>query len=74
MWSWLSCFLSGRHEYVVSCQPGTVFLRCVHCGRRGSEGWSLHDERRRDPRSQGAGERGVPPLHKFDSARTGRGQ
>jgi hypothetical protein len=40
MWDWISCHLCGRHEYCVCPEPGTVFLRCIHCGRR-SNGWSL---------------------------------
>jgi hypothetical protein len=40
MWNWFNCFISGRHEYGVWCEPGTIFLRCVHCGRR-SPGWSV---------------------------------
>jgi hypothetical protein len=40
MWNWFNCYLSGRHEYGVWCEPGNIFLRCVHCGRR-SSGWSL---------------------------------
>jgi hypothetical protein len=40
MWNWFNCYLSGRHEYGVWCEPGTIFLRCVHCGRR-SSGWAL---------------------------------
>jgi hypothetical protein len=40
MWSWFNCYLSGRHEYGVWCEPGSIFLRCVHCGRR-SSGWTL---------------------------------
>jgi hypothetical protein len=40
MWNWFNCYLSGRHEYGVGCEPGTIFLRCLHCGRR-SPGWSL---------------------------------
>jgi hypothetical protein len=40
MWNWFNCYLSGRHEYGVWCEPGAIFLRCVHCGRR-SPGWSL---------------------------------
>jgi hypothetical protein len=41
MWNWFNCYLSGRHEYGMWCEPGTIFLRCMHCGRR-SSGWSLH--------------------------------
>jgi hypothetical protein len=40
MWNWFNCYLSGRHEYGVWCEPGAIFLRCVHCGRR-SSGWSI---------------------------------
>ncbi len=40
MWNWFNCYLSGRHDYGVWCEPGAVFLRCVHCGKR-SAGWSL---------------------------------
>jgi len=38
MWNLLRCYLSGRHEYGVGCEPGAIFLRCIHCGRR-SSGW-----------------------------------
>jgi hypothetical protein len=41
MWNWFNCYLSGRHEYGMWCEPGAVFLRCVHCGRR-SPGWALN--------------------------------
>jgi hypothetical protein len=40
MWNWFNCYLSGRHDYGMWCEPGAIFLRCVHCGRR-SSGWSL---------------------------------
>ena len=41
MWNWFNCYLSGRHEFGVWCEPGTIFLRCVHCGKR-SSGWAIH--------------------------------
>ena len=41
MWNLFHCYLSGRHEYGVWCEPGSIFLRCVHCGKR-SSGWSVH--------------------------------
>ena len=44
MLKWITCYLSGRHDYQVSCEPGTIFLRCHHCGRR-SSGWELRHER-----------------------------
>ena len=40
MWNWFNCYLSGRHEYGKWCEPGSIFLRCIHCGRR-SSGWAL---------------------------------
>ena len=40
MWNWLNCYLSGRHDFGVSCEPGAIFLRCIHCGKR-SSGWEL---------------------------------
>jgi hypothetical protein len=40
MWNWLNCYLSGRHDFGVTCEPGTIFLRCIHCGKR-SSGWEL---------------------------------
>jgi hypothetical protein len=40
MWNWFNCYLSGRHDYGVWCESGTVFLRCVHCSRR-SHGWAI---------------------------------
>jgi hypothetical protein len=40
MWNWFNCFISGRHEFGVWCEPGAIFLRCVHCGRR-SSGWAI---------------------------------
>lgn len=40
MWNWFNCYLSGRHEYGVWCEPGAIFLRCVHCGKR-SSGWEV---------------------------------
>ena len=40
MFNLLNCYLSGRHDYGVSCEPGVIFLRCIHCGKR-STGWEL---------------------------------
>lgn len=40
MWNWFKCYLSGRHDFGAWCEPGTIFLRCVHCGKR-SSGWAL---------------------------------
>ncbi len=38
MWKWFNCYLSGRHDYGMWCEPGSIFLRCMHCGKR-SSGW-----------------------------------
>jgi hypothetical protein len=43
MWNWLNCYLSGRHDFGISCQPGAIFLRCIHCGKR-SSGWALENQ------------------------------
>ena len=40
MWNLFNCYLSGRHDYGMWCEPGAIFLRCVHCGKR-SAGWSM---------------------------------
>ena len=36
----LYCYLSGQHDFGVHCEPGQIFLRCIHCGKR-SAGWAL---------------------------------
>jgi hypothetical protein len=46
MWNWFNCYLSGRHEFGVSCEPGAIFLRCTHCGRR-SPGWTVDTKARK---------------------------
>ncbi len=43
MWNWLNCYLSGRHDYGVTCASGSIFLCCIHCGKR-SNGWAVHNE------------------------------
>ena len=40
MWKAIACYLSGRHEYGISCGSGAVYLECAHCGKR-SSGWSI---------------------------------
>ena len=40
MWNLFNCYLSGRHDYGMWCEPGAIFLRCVHCGKR-SPGWAV---------------------------------
>ena len=40
MWNWFNCYFSGRHDYGMWCEPGAIYLRCIHCGRR-SPGWDL---------------------------------
>jgi len=43
MLKWITCYLSGKHDYQVACEPGAIYLRCNHCGRR-SNGWALQHE------------------------------
>jgi len=43
MWNWLNCYLSGRHDFGVTCSSGSIFLRCIHCGKR-SNGWAVTNE------------------------------
>ncbi len=40
MWNLFNCYLSGRHDYGIWCEPGAIFLRCVNCGKR-SPGWAM---------------------------------
>jgi hypothetical protein len=40
MWRSIYCYLSGQHDYQVTCEPGNIFLRCRACGQR-SNGWEL---------------------------------
>jgi hypothetical protein len=51
MLNWFNCYLSGRHEFGVWCEPGTVFLRCVHCGKR-SSGWALETKQTPPPAAE----------------------
>lgn len=44
MWNWITCYLSGNHEFGIACEPGEIFLRCAHCGKR-SAGWALSGDR-----------------------------
>ena len=43
MWKWFNCYLSGRHDFGMWCEPGAIFLRCIHCGKR-SSGWIVDPE------------------------------
>lgn len=47
MWKWFNCYLSGRHNFGISCEPGAIFLKCSQCGRR-SPGWSV-DQKTQPP-------------------------
>ena len=48
MWNLVNCYLSGRHDFGMWCEPGAIFLRCVHCGKR-SSGWSLEPKAQAPP-------------------------
>jgi hypothetical protein len=68
MWTWINCYLSGRHDYGMWCEPGTIFLRCIHCGKR-SSGWAL------DPRVHPRPHTHVPkpsPATRPSATRTSR--
>ena len=43
IWNFFNCYLSGRHDYGMWCEPGQIFLRCVHCGKR-SPGWAVEQK------------------------------
>ena len=43
MWNWLNCYFSGRHDFGVTCASGSMFLKCIHCGKR-SNGWAVRSE------------------------------
>jgi hypothetical protein len=40
LWNLFQCYLSGQHDFGVRCEPGEIYLRCIHCGRL-SPGWAL---------------------------------
>jgi hypothetical protein len=61
MWNWFNCYLSGRHEYAPWCEPGTIFLRCMHCGRR-SSGWAIDEKPHARTATVAALPRSTPPV------------
>jgi hypothetical protein len=65
MWNWFNCYLSGRHDYGMSCERGAMFLRCTHCGRR-SPGWSVHA----DHSAAASNVHTAPPASKVHTATT----
>ena len=60
MWNLFNCYLSGRHEFSAWCEPGAVFLRCIHCGKR-SPGWALDQKAQRKTPPVTAPHVHVPP-------------
>jgi hypothetical protein len=58
MWKWFNCYLSGRHDFGMWCEPGAIFLRCIHCGKR-SSGWIV------DPKASVRAERVHTPAPKL---------
>ena len=50
LWNLFNCYLSGRHDYGMWCEPGQIFLRCVHCGKR-SSGWAVERKPEAAPRA-----------------------
>jgi hypothetical protein len=59
MWNWVNCYLSGRHDYGMWCEPGAIFLRCVHCGKR-SPGWAVTPKQQATPAAPAAVAVAVP--------------
>lgn len=62
MFNWIACYLSGRHDYQVRCEPGAIFLTCHQCGRR-SMGWELRPEPHPDTRVPVPATRRVVATH-----------
>jgi len=60
MWNWFNCYFSGRHDYGMWCEPGAIYLRCIHCGRR-SPGWDLD--------TKAAAKAGRPAARKLEPPR-----
>jgi hypothetical protein len=71
MWNLINCYLSGRHDYGMWCEPGAMFLRCVHCGKR-SSGWAVEAKfHTTAPRVAAASRAAAPPAGRvipFDRA------
>jgi hypothetical protein len=53
IWNLFQSYLSGQHDFGVRCEPGEIYLRCIHCGRR-SAGWALSPAEREKHASQAA--------------------
>ena len=72
MWNWFNCYLSGRHDFGVWCEPGAIFLRCVHCGRR-SSGWAI-DAKEQKPAALAPADRsrGMTVTHAATHAQSSR--
>jgi hypothetical protein len=72
MWNLLNCYLSGRHDFGVSCAPGAIFLRCTHCGRR-SPGWAVDTKTYQPPAPLGLAPAGpiVTASHAASAANRG---
>ena len=70
MWNLINCYLSGRHDYGMWCEPGAMFLRCVHCGKR-SSGWAVEAKFQTAPPRPPVATRTPPPAARvipFDRA------
>jgi hypothetical protein len=62
MWNWFNCYLSGRHDFGMWCEPGAIFLRCIHCGKR-SSGWVVDPKvNARVAHAQPRAPKATPPL------------
>jgi hypothetical protein len=57
------CYLSGHHDFGVRCEPGEIYLRCIHCGRR-SPGWALSGAKQPPQPAPAAGAKRQPVTGK----------
>jgi len=48
------CYLSGHHDFGVRCEPGAIYLSCIHCGKR-SAGWAISGARQSTQATADAG-------------------
>ena len=58
----LYCYLTGQHEYKVTCEPGAIYLRCTACGQR-SNGWDFRHQAEAHRQAH------VPALASIDTRR-----
>ena len=71
MWKWFNCYLSGRHSFGISCEPGAIFLKCYNAaGGRPAGPWirKATHRLRRHPARSGPPRKRCRPLRRSPSA------